>query len=114
MAKSKIPDPLTRRHLIEKAMAEAQSLRLAEAYLEEGRDYEAIEFLLKADARDHLVRLRTAAVAAGDAFMLRAAANALEEPPHRAEWLSLAKAAEAAGRDRCAAEATRQADRRDD
>ena len=55
MARSKIPNPLTRRHLIEKKMSEAQTLQLAEAYLAEGRSIEALDFLAKAEARDRWI-----------------------------------------------------------
>jgi hypothetical protein len=54
VARSKIPDPLARRHLIERSLQPAQALRVAEAYLEQGRALEAIEFLRKAEARDRL------------------------------------------------------------
>ena len=37
MAKSKIPQPLERRHLLQRDTAPAQSLAIAEAYLEAGR-----------------------------------------------------------------------------
>ena len=33
MARSRIPNPLDRRHLIEKELSEAQALQVAEAYL---------------------------------------------------------------------------------
>jgi hypothetical protein len=105
VAKSKIPDPLARRHLIERELTPAQALRLAEAYLAEGRALEAIDFLRKAGARDRLAALREQAVAAGDVFLLRALALALEEAPDRAAWARLAEAAAAAGKQRYAADA---------
>ena len=71
MAKSKIPDPLERRHLLERELPPAQALRLAEAYLAEGRTLEAVDFLRKAEAKDRLAALRAEAVAAGDSFLLR-------------------------------------------
>ncbi len=45
MAKSAIPNPLERRHLVERDATPEASLRLAEAYLAEGRGWEAIVFL---------------------------------------------------------------------
>jgi hypothetical protein len=111
MAKSKIPDPLQRRHLVERELPPAQSQKLAEAYLEEGRALEAVDFLRKAGARERLAALRAEAVAAGDAFLLRVVANAQGEPPDRATWLALAERADAAGRERNAADARRQAAR---
>ena len=111
MARSKIPDPLQRRHLIERDLPPAQALKLADAYLEQGRTLEAVDFLRKAQATDRLATLRDEAVAAGDAFLLRVVATALGEPPDRATWLALAERAEATGRERYAADARRQAAR---
>jgi hypothetical protein len=114
MAKSKIPDPLERRHLIEREQPPAQSLRLAEAYLAEGRTLEAVDFLRKAGEREKLAAIRAEAVAAGDAFLLRIAAAALAEPVDRESWRQAAEAAEAAGQQRYAADARRQAARGED
>ncbi len=114
MAKSKIPNPLDRRHLIEKNLSRAPALEIAEAYLAAGRTVEAVDFLAKADARDRLAELRSGAVEAGDVFLLRMVARAMEEPPGRAEWSAIAAAAEAAGRDGYAADAKRQLDREAD
>ena len=111
MAKSKIPDPLERRHMVERELPPAQSLRLAEAYLAEGRALEATDFLRKAGATDRLAALRAEAVAAGDSFLLRIVATALGEPPDRETWSRLAEAADAAGKQRHAADARRQAAR---
>jgi hypothetical protein len=110
MARSKIPDPLSRRHLIERELAPAQALAIAEAYLEQGRSVEALDFLRKAGARERLEALRREAVQVGDAFLLRAAAAQLGGEPEREEWRALAEAAEAAGRSAYAAEARRHAE----
>jgi hypothetical protein len=114
VAKSKIPDPLARRHMVERELAPAQSLRLAEAYLAQGRSLEATDFLRRAEARDRLAALREEAIAAGDSFLLRVVATALGEPPDRTSWSKLAEAADAAGKQRYAADARRQAARGED
>ena len=114
MAKSKIPDPLTRRHLIERELSPAQALKYAEAYLAEGRQFEAVAFLCKAGERERLKAMRAEAIQAGDAFTLRAIAEASGEPPGREEWRELAQAAAASGKERYAAEANRQAERGED
>jgi hypothetical protein len=114
MAKTKIPNPLTRRHLVERELSEAQALRIAEAYLEEGRAVEALEFLCKAEADDRLAALRSEAVESGDAFLLREIAVETGAPPECEEWRELARAAETAGKVFYAVEATRQADRGED
>ncbi|MDH3521870.1 MAG: hypothetical protein OEM49_15585 [Myxococcales bacterium] len=114
MAKSKIPGPLERRHLIERNLAPDRALAIAEAYLQDGRSVEAVDFLAKANALDRLEALRREAIEAGDVFVFRAAAQGMQRPPDREEWRSLAKAAARLGKDRYALEATRQADRGED
>lgn len=114
MAQSKIPGPLDRRHLIEREIPADRALAIADAYLAEDRTLEAVEFLAKAGARERLAELRGGAIAAGDLFMLRALAEAMQEPPERQEWAALAAAAAAAGKHRYAAEAGRQAERGED
>ena len=111
MSRSKIPGPLERRHLIERELAAAQALKTAEAYLAEGRVLEAVDFLGKAGDEERLQALRREAVEAGDLFLMRAVAGAMEKPPDRDEWLALAAAAEAAGKQRYAVDARRQAER---
>jgi hypothetical protein len=111
VARSKIPGPLERRHLIEREIAPAQALKSAEAYLAEGRSLEAVEFLAKAGDEPRLQALRNEAVEAGDLFLLRAVAVAMGEAPDRDEWLRLAAAAVASGKQRYAADARRQAAR---
>jgi hypothetical protein len=112
VAQSRIPNPLERRHLVERELPPAQALRIAEAYLEEGRTIEAVEFLRKAGAEERLGELRRDAIASGDAFLLRGVASAAAAPATRDEWLALADAATAAGKLRYADEARRQAQRR--
>lgn len=111
MAQSRIPNPLDRRHMVERELPPAQALRIAQAYLEEGRAVEALDFLRKAGAREQLGELRREAIEAGDAFLLRGVVAAAGEPATRDEWLALAEAAAAAGKLRYADEARRQAQR---
>ena len=58
MAQSKIPGPLERRHLIEREISADRALAFAEAYLEQSRAVEAVEFLAKAEAPERLAELR--------------------------------------------------------
>jgi hypothetical protein len=111
VARSKLPDPLARRHLVERELPAAQALEIATAYLAEGRRVEAVDFLRKAAAHDRLVALRAEAIAHGDAFLLRQVAGAMSQPIARDEWQSLHRAAEATGRERYAAEARRHFER---
>ena len=109
MAKARVPDPLKRRHLIEKDLGEAQSLAIAETYLAEGRTTEAIAFLRKAGADDRLAQLEDEAVESGDAFLLKQVADARDRDPGAERWLALAEAAEAAGKQRYVQMARRHA-----
>jgi hypothetical protein len=111
MASTAIPDPLTRRHLVERELAPDAALRLAEAYLAEDRRWEAIAFLMKAGARDRLAELREQATAEGDAFLVREVGRALGEETTTERWRAVAEAARAAGKERFAAQAQRMADR---
>lgn len=108
MARNVLPDPLQRRHLVERELPAAQALRTAEAYLAEGRMLEAVDFLRIAGAAERLAELRRGALEAGDLFLLRAVAAAAGEAPRHDEWDALARAAEAAGKLRYAADARRQ------
>ena len=54
MAKSIIPNPLERRHLVEKDLDAIAASKIADAYLEEGRKLEAIDFLAKANDSERL------------------------------------------------------------
>jgi hypothetical protein len=111
MAKRAIPDPLVRRHLIERESAPEPSLRLAEAYLAEGRAWEAIAFLKKANAGERLAALRTEAIAAGDTFLVREITRALGDELPGAAWREVAEAAGRGGKDRYAAQAVRLSER---
>jgi hypothetical protein len=109
MARSLIPDPLRRRHLLEEPLEPARALAVAEAYLAAERVWEAVDFLRKADAREKLAELRERAVATGDPFLLRQVSSALGEEPGGARWRALAEAARRAGRDVAARDAERMA-----
>ena len=111
MAKTAIPDPLERRHLVERELDPSRALAIAEAYLAAGRRVEAVAFLRKAKVEDRLEALFQEAVAAGDAFLLREVAQALGREPAASDWRALSEAAAAAGRDRYAGEGRRQVER---
>lgn len=109
--KAKIPGPLDRRHMIERALGGDAARALAEAYVAEGRIWDAVGFLVKADARDRLAELREEATQAGDAFLVRELSRALGEEPTSERWSAVAEAARAAGKERFAAQAQRLAER---
>ncbi len=104
MAEIELPDPLSRRHLLEGDLDSAKALALAKAYLEDGREVEATDFLAAADpdsnaeAREALCELQRVAVKHGDVFLMCAASAALDEEPSAETWCALAEAASRAGR----------------
>ena len=115
MASTKLPDPLSRRHLLDATLEASKALELAKAYLEEGREVEAVDFLAVAnaasneEARAALIILRDEAVERGDVFLMRVASGALDEEPSQNTWQSLADAATRAGRSKDAETAQRLA-----
>jgi len=114
MAKKGIPNPLERRHLVERDLPAERARGIAEAYLAEGRIDEAIDFLAIAQDTQRLGELRAEAVSSGDAFRLRSVTHALGVTPEREEWSRLAEAARSLGKQRYADEAERQAERGED
>jgi hypothetical protein len=114
VAKAKIPDPLERRHLVEKELAPDQARAIADAYLAEERWIEAIDFLKLAGAGDGLAELRKRALSQGDAFLLRAVAAAQGRPVTREDWQKLGASATEHGLERYAVEARRQVERGDE
>jgi hypothetical protein len=111
VAKSRIPNALDRRHLVERELAPAQAQRIADAYLAEGRTIEALDFLRVAGAAEKLAELRRDAIAAGDTFLFRSIAGNAGVAPTREEWAALADAAAASGRRLYAEQSRRQAAR---
>jgi hypothetical protein len=99
MAKKMIPDPLKRRHLIEQELDESQCLAIADAYAEEGRVFESLQFLVKAGATDRLAAVADAAMADGDAFLFKQVADILGKDQGAERWAVLAAAAEDKGFD---------------
>ena len=113
MSKTNIPNPLARRHLLEREIGAPAALALAETYLAEGRREEALLFLDKAGASERLDDMAEEAIRDGDAFLLRAVADVTGCEPDPDAWERLAQAAEAAGKLQYAATARRQAGRID-
>jgi hypothetical protein len=107
VATRKLPGPIERRHLIERDLTAAQALQYAQAYLEEEQEVDAVAFLAKAGATEQLAALRARAIEAGDGFLLRVVASAMDAPARPEEWKALAEAAAHAGKQRYATEALR-------
>jgi hypothetical protein len=111
MAKSTIPNPLERRLLIERDLDAKAAGAIAQAYLDEGRKIEAIDFLAKANDEAGLRAIGESAVADGDPFLLQSVARLTGDDPDRATWERCADAAQAAGKARYASTARRNAAR---
>ena len=109
MARSKLPDPLAKRHLLEAELEPAKAKALADGYLALGREIEALDFLKRANATEAIEALQRAALERGDVFLLRRVAQVLGRDPSREQWQALASAASAAGRERDAETASRLA-----
>ena len=108
MARDKIPNPLERRHLLERDMPAAQALALAQSYLDEDRPLEAVAFLVLAEADEKLAEIVEIAVATGDAFLLKSVVDVRRVSVEADAWSRLATAADAAGKETYAALARRQ------
>ena len=113
MAKSKIPDPIARRLLVERELSADQALAIADAYLAEDRREEAVDFLGKAGADDRLQALADEAIASGDVFLLTEISRVQGREPDSETWRRLAESARAAGKDVYAETADRHAHRSD-
>lgn len=111
MARSVLPDPLTRRHLLAGDLDATRARAIADAYLEAERTVEAVAFVEKAGDDDGLKELFEHAVDQGDAFLLRESGVALGKRIDAATWTRLAESAEASGKELYAEEARRQASR---
>lgn len=109
MARTKLPDPLAKRHLLEAELDPARAKALADGYLALGREIEAIDFLKRAGDVGALEGLEAAAVERGDVFLMRRVEQALGREPASARWKALAAAARDAGRERDAETAARLA-----
>lgn len=115
MAKVKLPDALSRRHLLEGGLDSAKAFAVAQAYLDEGREIEAVDFLAAAgpgtysDAREALEELQRRSLERGDVFLMRSASGALGEEPNSETWRALAETASSAGRSKDAETAERLA-----
>jgi hypothetical protein len=109
LAETKLPDPLSRRHLLDGEIDASKLEALGLALLEAGREIDAIECLAKAEAREPLEALQDAAVERGDVFLMKSASAGLKEEPPVERWRTLAEAATAAGRHKDAEAALRLA-----
>ena len=109
MATAKLPDALSRRHLLEGQLDPAKAQAIGQAYLDADREVEALDFLARGGATDVLEVLQAAAIDRGDLFLTRSVARALGLDPGAETWQKVAEAAERGGRLRDAETARRLA-----
>ncbi|MEZ4330785.1 MAG: hypothetical protein R3F35_03480 [Myxococcota bacterium] len=109
MARSKLPDPLAKRHLLEARLDAGKARALADEYLALGREIEAIDFLVQAGATEAIEALEQAALERGDVFLMKKVALAFGRDPSPERWRALSDAATRAGRARDAETAARLA-----
>ena len=95
-----IPDPLRRRDILYGADTPKEVLvEHARAYEEADKLDEALQFYAQAADRQGLERVKTKALEAGDAFVLKAVARAMPELVGEDDWKSLIARAEALGKE---------------
>ena len=94
---------------MEEALPAARAREVAEAYLADGRPFDALAFLAKAGDAERLRALEREAVATGDVFLVREIAGLLGETPDAATWTAVAEGAAAGGKEVFAQEARRLA-----
>jgi hypothetical protein len=90
------------------AVSLKEVLHWGQHYEEREFVHDAVDFYVKANAKEPLARLLDVAQAEGDVFLFRRLCRALEREPTQEEWLSLAKRAEELGKDSFAKEAYRE------
>jgi len=89
-AKSKLPDPLTRRDILYGKNTPAESLReYGDLYLRDGRPNDAVEFFGQARYTEGLRRIRQMAMDEGDLFLFSRAAEFLQEEVSADDWRKL-------------------------
>ncbi|HOX05658.1 MAG TPA: hypothetical protein PK280_04575 [Planctomycetota bacterium] len=104
-----LPDPLRRREILYGVDTPAATLsEYGQAYEEEGRFDDALQFFEQARDAKGLGRIKEQAFKLGDAFMLKRIAKAMPEMATPADWERMAKRAEELGKN-LFAEQARQA-----
>lgn len=95
-----LPDPLKRRDILFGADTPKEVLlEYARTYEEADKLDEALQFYAEAVDRPGLERVKTKAIEAGDAFILKAVARAIPELVAEADWKSLISRAESLGKE---------------
>jgi len=86
----RLPGCLNKRDLLNSDRSDpARCVQLGNAYLEEGRISDAIDFFEKARDREGLDRLLERCLGDGDVFLFRKVAKILDLSPGPEEWIKL-------------------------
>ncbi|MHC5057865.1 MAG: hypothetical protein ACYTKD_24625 [Planctomycetota bacterium] len=97
---ARLPRPLRRREILYGIDTPPETLSgLADAYLQEGLVFDAVDFFAQAGDRDGLGHVKKLAIETGDAFLLRGVKEAVPDLVEKADWDELARAAKSLGKD---------------
>lgn len=100
---------LEKRELLNRSVVSLDVLKArGEHYEELNLVHDAVDLYEKAGANDALRKLLNVAVEEGDTFLFRRLCRILKYQPGEEEWLSLARQADALGKQAFAAEASRE------
>ncbi len=106
MAPSGTLDCLAKRDFLASPKTSPEKLRAqAEAFLEAGQDYDALQFLVAAGETEKVAGMAQKAVKEGDLFLYLQTRRAQGQEPEPEELLKLSRAAEAKGLSRFAGQA---------
>ena len=96
----RLPRPLARRESLYGVGTPREALvQLAEAYLDRDLVFDAVEFFAQARDREGLARVRSRAIEAGDAFLLRRVQEMMPDLVPDSDWQELARAAHSLGKE---------------
>lgn len=105
--KTRLPDPLKKRDLLYTGETPKGTdlVALGDAFADEGRYLEAVQFYLRAEAPEKAIRLKSKAIEIGDAALLLAMESMVKDSVKASDWAQLAGAAMRQGKYAAAAEA---------
>ncbi len=97
MARSELPDPLTKRDLLHSDKP-VDCQKYADMFFEKQRYNDAIDFYAKDELKEGLRKVKQVAIEEGDYFLLRRLRGILPEEVTEADWQQLAGNAESKGK----------------
>lgn len=109
--KTRLPDPLKKRDLLyaQETPKGADFVGIGDAFADNGRYLEAVQFYLRGEAPEKAVRLKLKAIEGGDAALLLAIESFTDGGVEASDWAQLASIAMREGKFTAAAEAYEKA-----